>query len=104
MVGVLKQLLAARGSEEAAAVLQRLGQQAADAGLQGYESVTTDYLNSIAVSHEPVFPGDEDIERSYCRLLGSNAAVMVQRAQRPGAGSAVTPLPKPALPPCTRWE
>ena len=77
------QLLAAGGKERAAAVLRRLGQQAADAGLDGYETVTTDYVNTIPVAQEPQFPGDEDLERSYRRLLRWNAAVMVQRAQRP---------------------
>ena len=79
-------LLAAGGKPRAAAVLRRLGQQAADAGLAGYETVTTDYVNTIGVSQEPEFPGDEEIERSYRRLLRWNAAVMVQRAQRPGIG------------------
>ena len=78
-----EQLLAAGGNERAAAVLRRLGQQAANAGLDGYETVTTDYVNTIAVAQEPRFPGDEDIERSYRRLLRWNAAVMVQRAQSP---------------------
>ena len=79
-------LLAAGGKQRAAAVLRRLGQQAADAGLDGYETVTTDYVNTIGVAQEPQFPGDEEIERSYRRLLRWNAAVMVQRAQRPGIG------------------
>src|SRR6187551_1434954 len=80
------QLLAVGGQERAAAVLRRLGKQAADAGLDGYESVTTDYINTIPVDDEPDFPGDEDIEKSYRRLIRWNAAVMVQRAQRPGIG------------------
>ena len=80
------QLLSIGGAERAAAVLRRLGQKAADAGLGGYETVTTDYVNTIAASQEPAFPGDEDIERGYRRLVRWNAAVMVQRAQRPGVG------------------
>ncbi len=80
------QLLAAGGSGRAGAVLRRLGHQAADAGLDGYETVTTDYVNTIAAPQEPAFPGDEDIERGYRRLLRWNAAVMVQRAQRPNVG------------------
>ncbi len=79
-------LLAAGGKQRAAAVLRRLGQQAADAGLDGYETVTTDYVNTINVSQEPQFPGDEDVERSYRALLRWNAAVMVQRAQRSDIG------------------
>ncbi|MFF0938561.1 UNVERIFIED_CONTAM: pyruvate dehydrogenase (acetyl-transferring), homodimeric type, partial [Kocuria sp. CPCC 205316] len=47
---------------------------------------TTDYVNSIPVDQEPEFPGDEEIERRYRRLLRWNAAVMVHRAQRPGIG------------------
>ena len=69
------QLLAAGGKDRAAAVLRRLGQQAADAGLDGHETVTTDYVNTIPVAQEPQFPGDEDLERSYRRLLRWNAAV-----------------------------
>lgn len=78
-----EQLLAAGGKERAAAVIKMLGQRAADAGLDGYEAVTTDYVNTIPPSREASFPGDEDIERSYLRLLRWNAAVLVQRAQRP---------------------
>jgi pyruvate dehydrogenase E1 component len=80
------QMLAAGGKARAAAVIQLLGQRAATAGLGGQEAVTTDYVNTIARSEEPDFPGDEDIERSSRRLLRWNAAVLVQRAQRPDIG------------------
>ncbi len=80
------QLLAVRGPGRAAEVLQMLGRRAAIAGLGGPEAVTTDYVNTIPPSAEPAFPGDEDIERSYRRLLRWNAAVLVQRAQRPDIG------------------
>ncbi|MGI8756366.1 MAG: pyruvate dehydrogenase (acetyl-transferring), homodimeric type [Acidimicrobiales bacterium] len=46
----------------------------------------TDYLNTIPTASEPPFPGDEHIElrlRAYNRW---NAAMMVQRAQRPEVG------------------
>ena len=76
-------LLAVGGKERARAVLQMLGQRATTAGLGGQEAVTTDYVNTIPPSQEPAFPGDEDIERSYRRLLRWNATVLVQRAQRP---------------------
>ncbi|MDF2968521.1 MAG: aceE [Nocardioidaceae bacterium] len=85
------QLLAAGGRARAGAVLRRLGQQAADVGLDGYETVTTDYVNTIAASQEPEFPGDEDIERSYRRLLRWNASAWVGTSRR-----------TPARPPCTR--
>ncbi len=45
---------------------------------------TTDYLNTIAPENEPVFPGDEDLERRYRAWIRWNAAITVHRAQRPG--------------------
>jgi len=80
------QLLAAGGAGRAAAVLRMLGDQAAASGLSGTEAVTTDYVNTIAATEEPVFPGDENIERAYRRLLRWNAAALVHRAQRPDVG------------------
>ncbi len=47
---------------------------------------TTDYVNTIPVEAEPWFPGDEDQERAFRRLIRWNAAVLVHRAQRPGIG------------------
>ncbi|MEZ5088059.1 MAG: pyruvate dehydrogenase (acetyl-transferring), homodimeric type [Tessaracoccus sp.] len=53
----------------------------------GVPSLTgTDYVNTIPVSSEPSYPGDEEQERGIRRLLRWNAAVMVHRAQRPGIG------------------
>ncbi|MGI8458271.1 MAG: pyruvate dehydrogenase (acetyl-transferring), homodimeric type, partial [Propionibacteriaceae bacterium] len=80
------QMLRASGRSGASAVLRMLGERAAQAGLPGQEVVTTDYVNTIAVSDEPEFPGDEDTERAFRRLLRWNAAVMVHRAQRPDIG------------------
>ena len=48
--------------------------------------MTTPYINTIDVTNEPYFPGDESAERTYRRWLRWNAAVMVTRAQRPGVG------------------
>ncbi len=47
---------------------------------------TTDYINSIPPDREPVFPGNESIERRIRRVNRWNAAIMVHRAQRPGVG------------------
>ncbi len=80
------QLLAVSGRGGAAAVLRMLGERAAQAGLAGQEAVTTDYVNTIRVADEPEFPGDEEVERAYRRLLRWNAAVLVHRAQRPDIG------------------
>ena len=45
---------------------------------------TTDYVNTIASSDEPEFPGNEELERSFRRWIRWNAAITVHRAQRPG--------------------
>ena len=45
---------------------------------------STDYINTIATTDEPIFPGDEAIERTYRAWMRWNAAVLVHRAQRPG--------------------
>ncbi len=53
----------------------------------GVPSLTaTDYVNTIPAESEPWYPGDQDLERKFRRLLRWNAAVMVHRAQRPGVG------------------
>nr|WP_218881089.1 pyruvate dehydrogenase (acetyl-transferring), homodimeric type [Kineosphaera limosa] len=48
--------------------------------------MTTDYINTIPLEQEPWFPGDEDMEKAFRRLVRWNAAVLVHRAQRPGVG------------------
>ncbi len=47
---------------------------------------STDYINSIPPEREPLFPGDEHIERRIRAYTRWNAAIMVHRAQRPGIG------------------
>src|SRR5690606_19907542 len=46
----------------------------------------TDYINTIPPEAEPWFPGDEYVERRIRAYIRWNAAMMVQRAQRPGVG------------------
>jgi len=53
-------------------------------GTAGYG--VTDYVNTVAATAEPAFPGDEDIERRIRSHVRWNAAMMVHRAQRPGLG------------------
>ena len=81
------QLLAVGGPQRAGEILDLLVRRAAAAGARKVgSSFTTDYVNTIPVATEPVFPGDENLERRYRRLLRWNAAVLVHRAQRPGVG------------------
>ena len=53
----------------------------------GVPSLTvTDHINTIPPESEPWYPGDQDLERKFRRLVRWNAAVMVHRANRPGIG------------------
>ncbi|KQV69999.1 alpha-ketoglutarate dehydrogenase [Nocardioides sp. Root122] len=46
----------------------------------------SDYVNSIHHSHEPAYPGDNEVERRISAYVRWNAAMIVHRAQRPGLG------------------
>ena len=52
-----------------------------DVGLPPLPS--TDYVNTIPVSAEPDYPGDEELERRLLAIVRWNAAAIVSRANRP---------------------
>ncbi|HYN28592.1 MAG TPA: pyruvate dehydrogenase (acetyl-transferring), homodimeric type, partial [Dermatophilaceae bacterium] len=80
----LESVLERGGRTRARYVMLRLLERARERQI-GVPSLTaTDYVNTIGPEQEPWFPGDEDTERLYRRLIRWNAAVMVHRAQRPG--------------------
>ena len=82
----LDALIGAAGTGRAQFVMRALLQRAGARSVGVPMVTTTDYVNSIPVDAEPVFPGDEEVERRYRAWLRWNAAVMVHRAQRPGIG------------------
>ncbi len=49
-------------------------------------AINTPYLNSIPVSQQPAYPGDEEVEQRIENILRWNAMAMVLRAQDSGAG------------------
>jgi pyruvate dehydrogenase E1 component len=79
-------LLAARGQDRAREILDALSTRAGVRSPGAPPRLITDYINTIPVSDEPEFAGDEDIEKRYRRLIRWNAAVLVHRAQRPDIG------------------
>ena len=82
----LDQVVDEAGRQRARYLMLRLLERARESQI-GVPSLTaTDYVNSIDQEHEPWFPGDEEVERTYRRWIRWNAAVMVHRAQRPGVG------------------
>jgi len=76
-------LIDSEGGPRARYVLMSLLRHARQRNVAIPVSLNTPYVNTIAVHNEPYFPGDEGIERRFRRMIRWNAAVMVQRAQRP---------------------
>ena len=82
----LRQLVQAKGAERGREIMLSLLKGSKDLHLGVPMVPTTDYINTIARSDEPEFPGDEELERRYRKWIRWNAAVTVHRAQRPGIG------------------
>ncbi len=80
----LDQVLDAGGRTRARYVMLRLLERARENQIGVPSLSATDFVNTIGPEQEPWFPGDEDVERLYRRMIRWNAAVMVHRAQRPG--------------------
>src|SRR5947209_3638491 len=70
------------GPEVASQILERLRARAQAAGVQIPFSAQTPYANTIPVRQQPVFPGDQEIERRIKSLARWNALAMVVRANR----------------------
>ncbi|WP_018349441.1 pyruvate dehydrogenase (acetyl-transferring), homodimeric type [Longispora albida] len=75
-----------RGRQRARYVMLRLLERARERQVGVPPLTTTDYINTIPPEAEPWFPGDEAIERRIRAFIRWNAAMIVQRAQRPGVG------------------
>src|SRR4051812_42056237 len=75
-----------RGTKRARYVMLRLLERARERQGGVPPLTTTDYLNTIPPEREPWFPGNEHIERRIRAYIRWNAAMLVQRAQRPDVG------------------
>jgi pyruvate dehydrogenase E1 component len=84
----LGEVQAEAGSNRARYLLAMLLEQARRDGFQPDQLLTTDYVNTIAVEHEPEYPGDQDLEERIDSIIRWNAALMVVRANTryPGLG------------------
>ncbi len=82
----LEGLIKAKGLERADEILQAMAARTGDVPVMAAESLNTPYVNTIPVDEEPLFPGDEALERRYRGWIRWNAAVMVTRAQADGKG------------------
>jgi pyruvate dehydrogenase E1 component len=68
------------GRNRARYLLMRVLERARRSQVDFPVTVTTPYVNTIPSDAEPVFPGDEHLERRIRRFIRWNAAVMVVRA------------------------
>jgi pyruvate dehydrogenase E1 component len=78
----LDSVLETSGPEVAAEILERLRAHATVNGIDLPFSANTPYANSIPVRLQPLFPGDQELERRIKSLIRWNALAMVVRANR----------------------
>jgi pyruvate dehydrogenase E1 component len=78
----LDSVLKDSGAEVVSHILERLRSHASVAGVEVPFSARTPYANTIPVRQQPVFPGDQEIERRIKSLVRWNALAMVVRANR----------------------
>ncbi len=83
----LESLLREEGPERARFIIDQLTAQARKAGVdlasQG-GSLLTDYINTIATSDEPAYPGNKELEKRIRSIIRWNAAMIVLRASKKG--------------------
>src|SRR5438270_12496945 len=78
----LDSVLDASGPEVATEILERLRAHATVSGIELPFTANTPYANTIPNRLEPLFPGDQELERRIKSLIRWNALAMVVRANR----------------------
>ena len=78
----LDSVLESSGPEVATEILERLRAHAKVAGIDLPFTANTPYANTVPARLEPLFPGDQEIERRIKSLIRWNALAMVVRANR----------------------
>src|SRR5216117_2892357 len=78
----LDSVLESSGPEVAAEILERLRAHATVNGIDLPFSANTPYANTIPARLQPLFPGDQELERRIKSLIRWNALAMVVRANR----------------------
>src|SRR5260370_25853380 len=78
----LDSVLESSGPEGAAEILERLRAHAAVNGIDLPFSANTPYATTIPVRLQPLFPGDQELERRIKSVIRWNALAMVVRANR----------------------
>jgi len=79
-------VIRAYGVERAHYLIERISERATRDGMPLPYALNTPYRNTIAPENEPPMPGDIYMERRIRSLIRWNAMVMVQHANKEGAG------------------
>ncbi len=74
------------GPERARFIIEQLLDQAAKTGVAGPATMSSAYVNTIAVKDQPDYPGDLELERKIDAAIRWNAIAMVIRAKRNAGG------------------
>jgi pyruvate dehydrogenase E1 component len=82
----LDYVLKEQGPDRVRQLLRQLQTRAQEEGVSIPFTANTPYINSIPREHEPVFPGNREIERRIKSIVRWNAMAMVVRANRERAG------------------
>jgi pyruvate dehydrogenase E1 component len=77
------------GPDRAVYLLRRVHEYAARSGTALPELLSSDYINTIPASAQPVFPGEVAMEARITALNRWNAAAMVTRGSRLGLGGHI---------------
>ena len=77
-------IVACAGGDRAQYLFDRLADHALQRGVQSQRARVTPYRNSIPLSRQPHYPGDEALEAKLGAAIRWNAMVMVMRANRDG--------------------
>ncbi|MFJ6120584.1 pyruvate dehydrogenase (acetyl-transferring), homodimeric type [Streptomyces sp. NPDC092129] len=78
------------GPERAVYLLRRVHEYAAASGVTLPGLLSSDYINTIPASSQPLFPGDIGMESRITALNRWNAAAMVTRGSRLGLGGHIS--------------
>ncbi|MDO6686932.1 MULTISPECIES: pyruvate dehydrogenase (acetyl-transferring), homodimeric type [unclassified Agarivorans] len=82
-IDAIESVIREEGVERAQFLLEQVIANAKIDGLAGPGgSITSDYINTIAVSDEPEYPGDSAIERRIRSIIRWNAIMIVLRASK----------------------
>ncbi len=81
-LGALAGVIENEGSDRAHFLIEQLIAQAREEGIDIPYSATTEYVNTIPVERQPIYPGDASMEIRIRNFIRWNAMAMVVRANR----------------------